>query len=50
MSKFDINAYNKLNDAFNYVQELKTSRTANGGDTGRVNVDMKFHVNSLVDQ
>ena len=28
MSKFDINAYNKLNDAFNYAQELKTSRTA----------------------
>ena len=33
MPRFDINAYNKLNDAFNYAQELKTSRTAKGGDT-----------------
>jgi len=31
MPRFDINAYNKLNDAFNYAQELKTSRTVECG-------------------
>ena len=33
MSQFDINAYNKLNTVFNYAQQLKTSRTASGGDS-----------------
>ena len=40
MSKFDINAYNKLNDASNYAQELKTSRTANGGSYAKFEAEI----------
>jgi len=33
MTRFDINAYNKLNGVFNYAQDIKTSPEASGGDT-----------------